>query len=155
MYQYRDPNPEIRMSSPAYMRHNLQRSLGGYVRYSLSQFPVSALLNDSANPFPLASAISLNYYLNKTDERTDFYFQPYHTNVSCFNDTVRFPNNMITENDFPCANEDSTAPCDPEDLLPYFRESAWDRFTNQFKIDPGEKFHQNYSDCIDRSYRCR
>ena len=138
------------MSSPAYSGNNLQKSLGGYVRYSLSEFPIIALLNDSANPFPLASAISLNYYVNDNDdEPSDFYFQPYHTSVSCFTNNITFPNNGIDEiNTFPL-RPNST------ERFPYFRESAWDSFTNKFRIDPGGDHHLQYRGCINETYPCK
>ena len=146
MYRYRDPNPEIRMNSPAYIQDNLQRSLGGYVRYSLSEFPISALLYDNSNPFPLASAISLNYYVNDNDdEPSDFYFQPYHTNVSCF--TNIFGVDATTA--FPLRPNSTT------ERFPYFRESAWNSFTNVFKIDPHGNNHSSYRLCVNETYPCK
>ena len=150
MYRYRDPNPEIRMESPAYMRDNLQKSLGGYVKYSLSEFPISALLNDRNNPFPLASAIALNYYTINDDERTNYYFQPYHTSVDCFTNATRFPGTTVNSGDFPPPSLTNTT-----EQLPYFDESAWDRFTNKFKIDPGDQFHTQYRECLNESYPCK
>ena len=147
VYRYRDPNPEIRMSSPAYMEDNLQRSLGGYVRYSLSEFPISALLNDDNNPFPLPSAISLNYYENDDDdEPTDFYFQPYHISVECLNNTF---NNMFVASDFPPLPPNAT------ELLPYFKESTWDTFTATFPIGPGERNRSQYLQCVNANYTCK
>ena len=153
VYSYRDPSPETRISSPSHMDDNLQESLGGYVNYSLTRFPIRVLLDDDSNPFPLASAIALNYYINDDDdEPSDFYFQPYHTNTSCFLNTTRFPGvspGVLNETlDFPL-NEAGTG------RLPYFRESAWDRFTDRYDIDPGERYHAEYRECIDESYPCR
>ena len=144
VYQYRDPAPEVRMSSPAYREDNLQRSLGGYVNYSLSEFPISALIFDDANPFPLASAIALKYYIG--DKETDFFYQPYHTNTTCFE--MSFPNFTFTDA-FP--SEDSE---DSEDL-PYFRESVWDSFTNLYSIDPGGEDHDLYLDCVNIDFKCK
>lgn len=152
VYSYRDPDPEVRMNSVAYQRDNLQKSLAGYVRYSLTDFPISVLLNDDSNPFPLASAIALNYYESHDDvEPTDYYYQPYHSNVSCFYD--QFPGFNVT---FPLGPEvfylaNRTA----DEYLPYFREDAWSTFTNNYKIDPDEDHRGNYISCINQSYPCR
>jgi len=138
VYQYRDPAPEIRVASPAFMKDNLQESLGGYVRYSLSEFPVSALLNDGANPFPLASAIALKYYIGDTE--TDFFYQPYHQDITVFR--ANFPNFTFT-NPF------------PPGTAYFFRESEWDNFTSINSIDPGGRDRQLYRNCIDFTYECR
>ena len=138
VYQYRDPAPEVRMSSPAYREDNLQRSLGGYVNYSLSEFPISALLLDDAHPFPLASAIALKYYTGDTE--TDFFYQPYHTNTTCFR--MRFPNFTFTDAFF-------------SEELPYFKESAWDSFTNLNSIDPGGEDRDLYLECVDSDFKCK
>ena len=142
VYQYRDPAPEIRMDSPAYRENNLQESLGGYVKYSLSQFPISVLLNDSANPFPLASAIALKFYEN--DIETDFFYQPYHRGVDCFNDSSKFSLYTIdVTTDF---INSTTA---------FFSEEGWDRFTNTYQIDPGQRDHDNYISCINLDFPCK
>jgi len=145
VYRYRDPSPETRISSPAYQNDNLHKSLGGYVNYSLSEFPIRVLIEDDANPFPLASAIALNYY-DKNDERTDFYYQPYHTSVDCFLDNDRFPdiiNNTLTTDSFLNAT------------VPYFRERDWERFTDRYDTDPDGEYHDEYLECVNQNYTCR
>ena len=148
VYQYRDPNPEIRRSSPAYINDNLQRSLGGYVRYSLSDFPISALINDDFHPFPLASAIALKFY-NGTDEdeETDYFYQPYHTDVDCFTDMSRFNHTFNPPLQFAFDSNGTEQP--------FFRERSWDQFTDVFDINPGGKHHIAYLDCVYQNFTCK
>jgi len=130
------------------MNDNLVKSLGGYVEYSLSPFPVQALIDDDNNPFPLASAIALNFY-NGTDDATDYYFQPYHISVDCLMNSslFRFPAEL---DDFPFGLNSET---DVIERLPYFREDRWDRFTGRNNIDNVNS--GNYSQCVNGSYPCR
>jgi len=151
VYRYRDPAPDVRRNSPAYKNDNLQRNLGGYVEYSLSPFPIEDLVNDTNNPFPLPSAIALNFY-NGTDDATDFYFQPYHTNVSCFMDEDMWGNNTAKLVDFACV-ENCGIPNVTGTILPYFRESAWDRFTDRNNIDNARD--RRYRMCLNETYECR
>ena len=157
VYSYRDPSPETRISSPSHMDDNLQENLGGYVNYSLTRFPIRVLLNDDSNPFPLASAIALNYYINDDDdEPSEYYFQPYHINISCFLNTDSFPGvNTILERDdrhfAPVYASNGTI----IDYLPYFSEEAWDDFTDDYDTDPGGIYHTNYTNCINQDYTCR
>ena len=145
VYAYRDPAPDIRKASPAYRNDNLQKSLGGYVEYTLSPFDVRVLINDDNNPFPLPSAIALNWY-NGTDDATNFYFQPYHTNYTCFmgSNWTR----PAEARDFPCVPG-----TDCSMRFPYFEEGAWDRFTAGNSI--GDARHEKYRECINESYPCR
>ena len=130
------------------MDDNLQESLGGYVNYSLTEFPIRVLLNDDNHPFPLASAVSLNFYENENDdEPTNYYFQPYHTNTTCFtgpNTAFNFTNHRVQSSDF---YQNGT--------FPYFSEEAWDRFTDAYDIDPDGAFHQAYRNCLNEDYPCR
>lgn len=144
MYQYRDPDPEARINSPAYQDNNLQKSRGGYVNYSLSDFPISVLINDDNNPFPLASAVALKWY-NGSDEPTEYFYQPYHTNISCFTNTSRFDRGLNL-------NDSNTFAFDE---LPYFSEDAWDRFTDTYEIDPGKAYHSQYLECVNQNFMCR
>lgn len=118
------------------------------MEYSLSPFPVRVLIEDGNNPFPLASAIALNFY-NGTDDATDFYFQPYHTSVDCFMNSSLFGTPADLD-DFPCVRNCGTA---AEERKPYFRESAWDRFTSRNNIDDVRS--GNYRMCINDSFPCR
>ena len=151
IYRYRDPNPELRENSPAYRNDNLQKSLGGYVEYSLSDFPISALLNDSRNPFPLASAIALKFY-NETDEPTDFFYQPYHLSIECFTNASGTGYFAIEDN-FPYVIVDNNRSI--VERRPYFSEDAWNRFTSTYRIDPGQRDHNRYRRCVDDNYECR
>ena len=156
VYSYRDPSPETRISSPSHMDDNLQENLGGYVNYSLTRFPIRVLLEDDNNPFPLASAIALNYYFNDNDdEPSEYYFQPYHTNVPCFLNNDSFPGvdrvlSMDREHFAPVYSNGTII-----DYLPYFSEAAWDDFTGNYDTDPGGTYHTNYLGCINENYTCR
>lgn len=142
------------MNSPAYRNDNLQKSLGGYVEYSLTEFPISALLDDDRNPFPLASAIALKFY-NETDEPTDYFYQPYHISVECFTNRSRFNRSSLrlNENDFPYVVVDNNI--SRVERRPYFSESLWNRFTSAYSIDPGESDSRRYRECVERDYPCR
>lgn len=119
--------------------------------YSITPHPIIALLNDSNNPFPLPSAIALNFY-NNTDDPTDFYYQPYHTDIDCFMDGNRFRNPVTDIRDFACVEDCNTAlPV----RMPYFRESAWDRFRSQNSIGPDDRDRRAYIECVDTTYPCR
>lgn len=140
------------MRSPAYLNDNLQKSLSGYVEYSLTEFPIRLLLEDDRNPFPLASAIALKFY-NGTDTATRYFYQPYHTNVSCFTETTRFARSdrlNLTADDFPDVIIDNN-----RNVVPYFSERLWDRFTSTYQIDPGERDHNRYLECVNSSFLCR
>ena len=141
------------MNSPAYRNDNLEKSLSGYVEFSLTEFPISALLDDNRNPFPLASAIALKFY-NDTDEPTDFFYQPYHTSVECFTNRSRFNGSLrLNEGDFPFVIVDNNRSI--VERRPYFSENLWDRFTSAYNIDPGESGHSRYRECVERDYPCR
>ena len=154
IYQYRDLSPHLRENSPAFRNDNLQKSLGGYVQYSLSEFPISALLNDSNNPFPLASAVALKFY-NETDEPTQYFYQPYHVSIECFID--EFGNDTIFqqgfEDEFPYVIIDNNR--SRVEQRPYFSEELWDSFTSAYRIDPGGPDHDRYRRCVNDSYLCR
>ncbi|XP_065912183.1 anoctamin-7-like [Dysidea avara] len=151
VYSYRDPAPDLRRNSPAWRNDNLQKSLGGYVAYSITPFPIEALLNDSNNPFPLPTAIALNFYFNNSDDPSDFYYQPYHTDYTCFLDRTRFriPANI---SDFACIADCDT---DSPEIKPYFKEESWKRFRAQNPLGPGDRFRNNYTECVNTSYPCR
>ena len=131
------------------MNDNLQKSLGGYVEYTLSPFDVEVLINDDNNPFPLPSAIALNWY-NGTDDATDFYFQPYHLEVDCFTNASVWDYPANETDDFPCVQDCNTT--EPMRKA-YFKESSWDRFTARNGI--GDARHPDYRRCINESYPCR
>ena len=134
------------------MNNNLQKSLGGYVEYSLTQFPIRLLIEDDRNPFPLASAIALKFY-NETDEPTDYFYQPYHTSIDCFTNSSRFGIFNLTEDDFPLVileNNHSRV-----EKRPYFNEILWNKFTSSYKIDPGEQNRNIYLECVNQDYVCR
>ena len=154
MYSYRDPSPETRINSPSHQEGNLQENLGGYVRYSLTDFPISVLLEDENNPFPLASAISLNYYVNEDDdEPSQYYYQPYHNNTDCFLETDNFPGlkQLLPLNSDNFAPDNTTL----NTFYPFFSENAWDTFTDRYDIDPDGIYHTNYTRCLNTSYPCR
>ena len=141
------------MNSPAYRNDNLQKSLGGYVEYSLTEFPISALLDDDRNPFPLTSAIALKFY-NETDEPTEYFYQPYHTSVECFTNRSRFNGSLLfDEDDFPFVIVDNNS--SRVERRPYFSEGFWNTFTSAYSIDPGESDHGRYRECVERDYPCR
>ena len=151
VYQYHDPNPELRMNSPAYMNDNLQKDLGGYVEYSLSKFPIRLLIEDNKNPFPLASAVALKFY-NESAEPTEYFYQPYHTSIDCFISTTRF-GGSLSENDFPYVVVDNNH--SRVERRPYFNESLWNIFTSSYKINPGEQDHNRYLECVNQDFACR
>ena len=119
--------------------------------YSITPFPIEALLNDSNNPFPLPTAIALNFYFNNSDDPSDFYYQPYHTDYTCFLDRTRFriPANI---SDFACIADCDT---DSPEIKPYFKEESWKRFRAQNPLGPGDRFRNNYTECVNTSYPCR
>ena len=139
------------MNSPAFRNDNRQKSLGGYVDYSLTEFPISLLLNDSRNPFPLASAIALKFY-NETDEPTEYFYQPYHVSIDCFTNESG-DGYFNVEDDFPYVIVDNNR--SRVERMPYFRESSWDSFTSMYRIDPGQRDHDNYRKCVKDDYLCR
>lgn len=150
VYGYRDPDPDARLTSPSHMDDNLQESLGGYVNYSLSEFPIRVLLDDDNHPFPLASAISLNWYRPNHTEPSDYYYQPYHISGECFLNQTLFPGvneTLDLTRDFPLNPSGGH--------YGYFRESAWDDFTGRYDTDPGGQHHTQYRQCVDEEYPCR
>ena len=140
------------MNSPACMNDNLQKFLGGYVEYSLSEFPIRLLIEDDRNPFPLASAVTLKFY-NETDEPTEYFYQPYHTSVDCFTDTSRFGIFNLTEDDFPFVILDNNH--SRVERRPYFSETLWDKFTSLYMIDPGQPDRKRYLECVNQDFVCR
>jgi len=152
VYFYRDPNPELRMNSSAYMNDNLQKSLGGYVEYSLTMFPIEVLIEDDKNPFPLSDAIALKFY-NGTDDATEYFYQPYHRSIDCFTNVSRFDRFQLTEDDFPYVIIDNNP--DVVERRAYFSESLWNNFTSKYHIDPGDLDHKKYLECVDPQFMCR
>ena len=121
--------------------------------YSITEHPISALLNDDNNPFPLPSAIALDFY-NGTDNPTGFYFQPYHTDVACFMNSSRFRAPVTdVNNSFPCV-KDCGIP-GSEMRMPYFSERAWSLFSGNNMIAPGGRDHAAYLECVNMTYPCR
>ena len=140
------------MNSPAYINDNVQKHFSGYVEYSLTEFPISLLIEDDKNPFPLASAVALKFY-NGTDEPTAYFYQPYHTSVDCFTNTSRFGAFNLTNDDFPFFILDSNQ--SRVERRPYFSENLWNRFTSLYKIDPGHQDHDKYLECVNQDFVCR
>ena len=136
------------MNSPAYINDNVQKHFSGYVEYSLTEFPISLLIEDDKNPFPLASAVALKFY-NGTDEPTAYFYQPYHTSVDCFTNSSG-NGSFSLSNDFPYVITDGRL-----EQKPYFSESSWNSFTSSFRIDPGEGDYSRYLTCVNRDYLCR
>ena len=140
------------MNSTAYRNNNLQKSLGGYVEYSLAKFPIRLLIEDDRNPFPLASAVALKFY-NETDEPTEYFYQPYHMSIECFTNTSRFSVSNLTEDDFPFVILENNR--SRVEKRPYFSESLWNKFTSSYKIDPGEQDRDRYLECVNQDFVCR
>lgn len=140
------------MNSPAYRNDNLQKSLGGYVEYSLSEFPIRVLIEDDKNPFPLASAVALKLY-NGTDKPTKYFYQPYHTSVDCFTNTSRFGRFILNKDDFPYVMIDNNS--SRVERRPYFTKSLWHKFTSSYGINPGEPDHSRYLECVNQDFVCR
>ena len=139
------------MNSPAFQNDNLQESLGGYVEYSLTEFPIRVLIEDDRNPFPLASAIALKLY-DENDEITKYFYQPYHTNVSCFVDTFNDTRLQLSEENFPNNTQGSNR---TRSRVPYFSEDLWKNFRSEYRIDPGESDHERYLQCVNQDFTCR
>ena len=122
------------------------------MEYSLTQFPIRVLIEDDRNPFPLASAVALRLY-NERDEPTDYFYQPYHTNVDCFTNTSRFGTFNLTEDDFPFVVIENNS--SEMERRPYFSERLWLEFTSSYKIDPGEPDRNSYLECVNQDFVCR
>ena len=137
------------MNSSAYRNDNLQKSLGGYVEYSLTKFPIRLLIEDDRNPFPLASAVALKFY-NGTDKPTKYFYQPYHKSVECFTNTSGF---NLTIKQFPFVIIDNNH--SRVERRPYFNKTTWNDFTSSYKIDPRQHDHNRYLECIDQDFVCR
>ena len=140
------------MNSSAYRNNNLQKSLSGYVEYSLTKFPIKLLIEDDRNPFPLASAVALKFY-NETDEPTEYFYQPYHVSIECFTNESRFGVLSLTEDDFPFVILENNR--SRVEKRPYFSEILWNKFTSSYKIDPGEQDRDKYLECVDQDFVCR
>ena len=122
------------------------------MEYSLSEFPIKVLIEDDRNPFPLASAVALKFY-NGTNEPTDYFYQPYHNTIDCFTNVSRFDTFQLTEDDFPYVIIDNNP--NVVKRRPYFSESLWNRFTSSYSIDPGQRDHNRYLDCVNQTVVCR
>lgn len=135
------------MNSTAYKNDNLQKSLAGYVEYSLTKFPIRLLIEDDRNPFPLASAVALKFY-NETDKPTDYFYQPYHKSIKCFTNTFN-----LSANQFPFVVMDNNH--SRVERKPYFNKTTWNDFTSLYKIDPKQRDHDKYLECIKQDFVCR